>query len=310
MAWSEVLEATRRRRPRPAWLAGLGSRWVGEAPEADASAVARTIPWWGVRLSTALLLLLLVVALLGGAILVGARLLQPPPPRPFPLGQLAYGLNGDIYIADWDGRNAVKIADGGSNSTCGGSNGEGGYGGEGGLWSPNNRYLAYRSGWAPGSSCSAAVVIYDTETKRSVSFPGDGWKVSWSPDSTRIATWIDVFNTVGIYGVDGVRQALLTVPPGCAGAGDFDFRWLPDGTSLVGRSCDLPVDGRTPARLPTTDPRSSTSGRTRRTELALHTYDRPHRVARGCRGRWFPGSGADPDRGRTGLQGARMVAEG
>ncbi len=255
----KVLEATRRRRPRPAWLARPGSHWVGGAPEAEVSAVARTIPWWGVRLTTALLLLVLILALLGGAILVGARLLQPPPPRPFPLGQLAYGLNGDMYIADWDGRNAVRITDGGSNSACGGSSGEGGYGGEGGIWSPNDRYLAYRSGWAPGSSCSSAVVIYDTETKRSVSFPGDGWILSWSPDSSQVATWIDLGNTVGIYGVDGVRQALLAVPAGCAAAGDFDFRWLPDGKSLVGRSCDLPVDGQTPARLPTTDPRTGTT---------------------------------------------------
>jgi hypothetical protein len=247
---NHILDATRERRPRPAWLAGLGSHWVGQAPEAEASAIARTIPWSGVRLSAALILLLLVVALLGGAILVGAGLLQAPPPRPFPLGELAYGLNGDVYLADWDGRNAVKITDGGSTSACGG------YNGEGGIWSPNDRFLAYRS--AIGGPCSAIVVIYDTEAKRSVSFPGEGWEVSWSPDSSRIATWIDLGNTVGIYGVDGVRQALLAVPPGCAAPGDFDFSWLPDGKSLVGRSCELPTNGQTPARLPTTDPRAHT----------------------------------------------------
>ena len=91
-----------------------------------------------------------------------------------------------------------------------------------------------------------------------MSFPGQGWEVSWSPDSSRIATWIDLGNTVGIYGVDGVRQALLTVPPGCSEPGDFDFRWLPDGKSLLGRSCELPTNGQTPARLPTTDPRAGT----------------------------------------------------
>lgn len=32
-----LLDATRRRRPRPAWLAGLGSRWVGEADHAQQS---------------------------------------------------------------------------------------------------------------------------------------------------------------------------------------------------------------------------------------------------------------------------------
>ena len=104
-----------------------------------------------------------------------------------------------------------------------------------------------------------------------MSFPGEGWEVSWSPDSSRIATWIDNGNTVGIYGVDGVRQALLGVLPGCAAAGDFDFSWLPDGKSLVGRSCDLPIDGQTPrvSRRPT--PERTRRRRIRLTELALRT---------------------------------------
>ena len=265
----EALEATRRRRPRPAWLAGRGSHWVGDAPKSDASAVAGRIPWLGVRLSTAVLLLFLVVALLGGAILVGAGLLQPPPPRPFPLGQLAYGINGDIYLADLDGRNPVKIADGGSNDLQRLNDGAAtgvreGSGRPTTATSPIGRGL-------PGVP-AARVVIYDTETKRSVSFPGQGWEVSWSPDSSRIATWIDVGNTAGIYGVDGVRQTLLAVPPGCASGGDFDFRWLPDGKALMGRSCELPVDGQAPAHVPTTDPRAGTRGRTRRTELASPTW--------------------------------------
>ena len=245
----EALEATRRRRPWPAWLAGRGSHWVGDAPSPDASAVARRIPWWGVRLSTALLLLLLVVALLGGAILVGARILQPPPPRPFPLGQLAYGLNGEIYVANGDASDPVRIADGAPGSACGSDEGAGR------IWSPDGRYLAYRS--SIGNPCTGTVVIYDTATKASESFPGQGWELSWSPDSSRIATWIDPGNTVGIYGVDGVRQAPLTVPPGCAHAGDYDPKWSSDGMSLIGRGCEVPVDGRPPQTLPTTDPRSN-----------------------------------------------------
>ena len=56
------------------------------------------------------------------------------------LGRLAYGIDGDIYVADADGSNPVRIADGapGEAGDCGG------YWGEGPIWSPDGRYLAYR----------------------------------------------------------------------------------------------------------------------------------------------------------------------
>ena len=72
----------------------------------------RAFPRLGMRWSTALLLILVVAALLGGAVLVGARLFQHSPLPAGRLGQLAYGLDGDIYLADWDGKHPVKIADG------------------------------------------------------------------------------------------------------------------------------------------------------------------------------------------------------
>lgn len=139
-----VIDASRRHRPRPAWLAGPGSHWVGEAPNAGSSSGVRSLPRLRVRWSTALILLLALVALLGGAILVGARLAQPPPLPTGRLGHLAYGLDGDIYVADWDGRNPVRITDGppilpSGDITCAS------YGGEGPMWSPDGRYLA-RSG--------------------------------------------------------------------------------------------------------------------------------------------------------------------
>src|SRR5215216_1672171 len=52
-------------------------------------------------------------------------------PSPARAGSLAYGVEGDIYVADWDGSNAVRIA-------------AGEYWGEGPIWSPDGRYLAYR----------------------------------------------------------------------------------------------------------------------------------------------------------------------
>ena len=72
-----ALDGARRRSPRPAWLAGPGSHWVGDSvrPSAGAATLGRT----GVRASMALLLLLLVLAFVAVAVLVGARLLRPAP---------------------------------------------------------------------------------------------------------------------------------------------------------------------------------------------------------------------------------------
>ncbi len=50
-----------------------------------------------------------------------------------------------------------------------------------------------------------------------------------------------------IYGLDGVRQALLAMPPGWAPPGDVDPVWSPDGASLLVRGgAEIPVDGSTP----------------------------------------------------------------
>jgi hypothetical protein len=180
-----------------------------------------------------------------------ATTLRLPLPSPLPagrLGRLAYSLNGHIYLADWDGRNPIRIADGAplGPAPCNSDRGSGL------IWSPDGRHLAYFSG-------CGTVVIYDVVTKAVASFPGEGWLISWSPDSTHVATWVAELTTIGIDRVDGGLQAVFTVPPGCAEAGDYDMRWSPDGTSLVGRDCEVPVDGRTPASLQGDDPRSHSS---------------------------------------------------
>ena len=174
------------------------------------------------------------------------------------LGPLAYGLDGDIYLADADGSNPVRIANGapGIKRDCRG------YWGEGPLWSPDGRYLAYRGGVAADDTdCfnRPTVNISDAAGHRVASFSGEGWAISWSPDSTRVAAWVDFYpgTMIGIYGLDGRRQALLTVPPRFSAGGDYDPVWSPDGTSLLlphGRV--IPVDGSTPRQLPADDPRS------------------------------------------------------
>ena len=52
-----VLDATRRRRPRPGWLAGLGSGWVGEPPAAGSIFGVGSLARTGMRWRTAVILL-------------------------------------------------------------------------------------------------------------------------------------------------------------------------------------------------------------------------------------------------------------
>ena len=194
----------------------------------------------------------------------------PDPAVPLPtvpvtanLGRLAYGMDGDIYVADSYGKNPLRIADGTSGVDGGNCPG---YWGEGSIWSPDGRFLAYRgdiktAGDTPTSDCSwnRTVTITDASGDPVASFPGDGWGIAWSPDSSRVAAWVDFYgeHTLGIYGLDGERQALLTVPPEVMTDGDWDPVWSPDGASLLGpHGVEIPVDGSRPRKLPADDPRS------------------------------------------------------
>ena len=212
------------------------------------------------RWSTALLVLLAIAALVGGAILVGARMVQPSPVPTAGLGALAYGLDGDIFVARWDGSDPVRIADGAAGPGGSGPGECGSYWGEGNIWSPDGRHLAYRSAW--DDSCratpgAAKVYISDAKGNVVVSFPGTGWLVSWSPDSTRVVTSLDQGHTFAIYGLDGVRQALFAVPPGYEVHGDYSPTWSADGMSLLmpiatitpsepSEIWEFPIDGGTP----------------------------------------------------------------
>ena len=190
------------------------------------------------------------VALLSLTALMRAFGNAPTPATPTPTGtdRLAYGLHGDIYVADANGRNPVLIANG---APEGGPVACGSYEGEGGIWSPDGLHLAFRGSVARGGSCHGTVNIADPAGGIVASFPGEGWQISWSPDSSRVAAWVHAGRTIGIYGLDGVRQALLTLPDGLMAPGDFDPVWSRDGASLlVPFRVEIPLDGSAPRRLP------------------------------------------------------------
>jgi Tol biopolymer transport system component len=180
-----------------------------------------------------------------------------PPPSPGRLGSLAYGVDGDIYVADWDGSNPVRTA-------------AGEYWGEGPIWSPDGRYLAYRDP-------SRDVVISDPEGNVIAEFPAHGWEIAWSPDSTQVAVWIRFGETIGVFGVDGERQALLTMPRGWRQAGDHDPMWSPDGKSLLLQGLVIPIDGTTPYDRPlsggTYSPDGSRVAKATRKSLVLAEAD-------------------------------------
>jgi Tol biopolymer transport system component len=153
---------------------------------------------------------------------------RPVEPRPGPVtsGALAYALNGDIYVADPDGSNAVKIADATADAECEGIT-------EYSIpsWSPDGRYLAFQRDCT--SLEQTAVVITDPHGNAVAEFPRDGWGFTWSPDSTRVAVWETDFETIAVYGVDGERQTSLPLPPITGGANDAAPGWMPDGSALL-----------------------------------------------------------------------------
>jgi WD40 repeat protein len=218
---------------------GVSPRWLGLGGDRRALVVV---------LAVGLLAAFVVGAIYGGSRLLRNGLLNPERQ----LVHLVYSSDGDLYVADPDGRNAVRIAEGDPTKPCGA------YGTNGGLVSPDGRYLAYRSNGA--DSCSAQIVISDPTGHRITSVPGDGWKIAWSPDSTRFATWLEFGKTIGVYEVDGRRLAVLD--GSMMAAGDYDPAWSPDGADavIVERNLtafEVPLDGGSPRPVPATDPRSS-----------------------------------------------------
>jgi Tol biopolymer transport system component len=175
-----------------------------------------------------------------------------PEPRPAPSvvsGALVYASEGNLYVADPDGTNAVRITDVGAlDDEC---PGELGY--QAPSWSPDGRYLAFRGPQDPGCSNPTGVVITDPQGNVVAAFPGqEQWNImapEWSPDSTRVAVWDEYWRTIGVYRIDGTRETQVAMPPGSR-QGDIGFMaWMPDGASLIVDQYEVPLDGATPREI-------------------------------------------------------------
>jgi Tol biopolymer transport system component len=172
---------------------------------------------------------------------------EPRPARTVVSGALAYGLGGDIYVADPDGTNPVRITDVAAlDDEC---PGELGYGLP--SWSPDGRYLAFRGPQGPGCSSPTGVVITDPQGNVVATFPGQDqinvMAPAWSPDSARVAVWDEYGRTIGVYRIDGTRETQIAM----SRRGDIGrLAWMPDGASLSVDQYEVPLDGGTPRELP------------------------------------------------------------
>jgi Tol biopolymer transport system component len=167
---------------------------------------------------------------------------RPVEPRPAPAasGAHAYRLGSDIYVADPDGSNAVKIADATADAGCEGMTFESWVIPS---WSPDGKYLAFERRCA--NTRHDDVVITDPHGNVVGEVPtyGGGWGFTWSPDSTRVAVWEPAL-TIGVYAVDGERQASLPEPTVTGGGNSSAPGWMPDGSALLlyGYAV-MPLDG-------------------------------------------------------------------
>jgi hypothetical protein len=185
----------------------------------------------------------------------GVPATPPVEPAPAPLSRaIAYDLQGHIHVADLDGSNPVAIAEiGAIDDVCPGEVNTWAP-----SWSPDGRYLAFSR-----SECfdprRRDVVIADLQGHIVGTFRAKGYDiVAWSPDSTRVAVWdkygwdeggVGTF-TIGIYRIDGTREAQIPMPSGWEPSLQGDPIWTSDGASVIVNELEVPLDGGAPREIP------------------------------------------------------------
>ena len=213
----------------------------------DPLVVSRIRVVGGRRPAVRLLLFAAIVgaAAVGGSLISAGRLLNVHPSPPVPavrLGALAYATAGGVFLkgTERDAPAAVELA----------ANDPGGLGYWAPAWSPDGRYLMYEG----TSSDASRIFVVDPQGRSVSSFPG--WLASWSPDSTRIATWDQPFETVGIWSVDGRPLSTVPFPVGVTLPGDSTPVFTGDGSALYfvlsrmsSEPMAVPLDGSAPRQM-------------------------------------------------------------
>ena len=232
----QALDATRRRSPRPAWLARVGSHWIGgTGSSAGLSWRPRIGPSW----SRALILLALIAVIVGGALagtvlvggvfgprpgpsLVPPRALVPPPSpvsthRDARNGAIAVTREGAIALIDPVTGKTVKTIPVGS-------------AGVGDLtWAPDGRRLAFT---ATGGIWVMDVSDGTSEQILSCGEGPDGCTIAWSPDGSRIA--VAHGDTLELVDPDGSNRATLWRQIHPVGRGGLSQpTWSPDGSRIA-----------------------------------------------------------------------------
>ena len=194
--------------------------------------------------------ILLAIALLGGVLLAGGVLPDPSPIHR--LGHLAYELDGDVWIADPDGTDAVLIADGDEGRRF-----------QSPQWSRDGRTLSV---YAFDPRTADPYVLYqadgDGRGLRQVVRDDFGWVTDVSPSGGQRLFFVPNDALLTIVDAEG----RLVEVPAPAGFVNWNYpgqaSWMPDGTRIVVGACttsnckggihalfSVPVSGGLPTRL-------------------------------------------------------------
>ena len=215
--------------------AATGGRWFRPFPAVSARAMVA---------------LLLAFALVGGALLIGSRLRDQAPI--FRLGHLAYGLDGDIWIADRDGTDAVKVTDGLADGRSYQSP----------QWSSDGSVLSFET----YDSALDTTLFFQTDGEGlGLQEVGRGMSGTYAPVSPSGARRVmyDLSVDLMIIDRDGPSIA-IPPPPGFLRWGYWETpAWTPDSSRVIASACStsgcksdsthelfsVPLSGAAPTRL-------------------------------------------------------------
>jgi len=236
----ESVDATPQR--RAPWL--TGGAWPRLAPRFPLSRTVLIVVALG-----------LLAALLATAALTGSRPALPA----FHLGKLAYTLNDDIYVADSDGRNAIRVTDANT----------GGFAYFGPQWW--GRRLVFEGQMADFDTSGFTLFVMDAD---GAGFRKIGNTVGTgrggSPDGRLFAFISGSGESLEILGTNG-PATVLKPPSGYVLWDESDlasFSWSPDSTELLVGACTaspcfkdsrehdlfvVPADGSAPRQLSSHD---------------------------------------------------------